>query len=134
MPMPWKGAVPVPATRRPDRISVTPGQNEQLPFRQGGRLDQSRFIPNTNPRLTPDPILQTAFGFCSSKVLLTAVEFGVFTQLANERMTGTELSRALNLHSRAIGEFFDALVAMRFLEREGDRPNARYANTPATAL
>ena len=30
----------------------------------------------------PDAILQTAFGFWNSKVLLSAVEFGLFTVLA----------------------------------------------------
>ena len=38
-------------------------------------------------------ILQTALSFWSSKVLLTAVEFGVFTKLANRRLTGAELAR-----------------------------------------
>ena len=84
--------------------------------------------------LTPDSILQTAFGFWSSKVLLTAVEFGVFTQLAQRSMTGQELGQALRLHPRAISDFFDALVAMKFLERTGDGPEAKYSNTPATAL
>jgi hypothetical protein len=42
-------------------------------------------------QLDPGPILQTAFAFWSSKVLLTAVEFGVFTQLGDRRMTGEEL-------------------------------------------
>jgi hypothetical protein len=39
----------------------------------------------TNPQLEPGSILQTAFAFWSSKVLLTAVEFGVFTQLGSRR-------------------------------------------------
>ena len=36
---------------------------------------------DVSSQLDPGPILQTAFGFWSSKVLLTAVEFGVFTNL-----------------------------------------------------
>ncbi|HSU60824.1 MAG TPA: methyltransferase [Bryobacteraceae bacterium] len=87
-----------------------------------------------NPQLDPGPILQTAFAFWSSKVLLTAVELGVFTKLANRRTIGTELGTELGLHPRAISDFFDALVAMRFLEREGDGPSAKYFNTPASAL
>jgi hypothetical protein len=83
---------------------------------------------------TPDAILQTAFGFWGSKVLLTAVEFGVFTTLGSGRMTGAELGKALDLHPRAIADFFDALVAMKFLDREGDGASARYFNTPAGAL
>ncbi|MDQ3545600.1 MAG: methyltransferase, partial [Verrucomicrobiota bacterium] len=87
-----------------------------------------------NPNLTPDPILQIAFGFWSSKVLLTAVEFDLFTKLASRKLTGAELGHELQLHPRAIGDFFDALVAMKFLERDGDGPEAKYGNTPAGAL
>jgi len=82
----------------------------------------------------PGAILQTGFAFWSSKVLLTAVEFGVFTTLGRWRMTGAELGAELGLHPRGISDFFDALVAMNFLEREGDGPAAKYSNTPATAL
>jgi precorrin-6B methylase 2 len=88
----------------------------------------------TNPPLDPSPILQTAFSFWSSKVLLTAVEFGLFTTLGGRRLTGPELGRELGLHPRAIGDFFDSLVAMKFLGREGDGPPARYFNTPECAL
>src|SRR6266404_974407 len=82
----------------------------------------------------PSPILQTAFAFWSSKVLLTAVEMGLFTKLGERRLSGTELGAALGLHPRGISDFFDALVAMRFLDREGDGPQARYFNTPAGAM
>jgi hypothetical protein len=44
------------------------------------------------------------------------------------------LGRELGLHPRGISDFFDALVAMRFLEREGNGPDAKYSNTPAGAL
>ena len=73
-------------------------------------------LPDTSAQLDPGPILQTAFAFWSSKVLLTAVEFGVFTKLGDRRMTGAELGAEVGLHPRAISDFFDALVAMRFLE------------------
>ena len=85
-------------------------------------------------QLDPGPILQTAFAFWSSKVLLTAVDFGVFTKLGNRQLTGPELGAELGLHPRGIGDFFDALVAMKFLERQGGGPDAKYSNTPATAL
>lgn len=85
---------------------------------------------------TPNPssILQTAFSFWSSKVLLTAVEAGLFTTLACQRLTGAELSTELRFHPRANPDFFDALVAMRFLDREGDGPQAKYFNTPEGAM
>jgi hypothetical protein len=87
-----------------------------------------------NPQLDPGPILQTAFAFWSSKVLLTAVEFGVFTKLANRRSTGEALGAELGMHPRGVSDFFDALVAMQFLDREGDGASAKYFNTPAAAL
>ena len=87
-----------------------------------------------NPPLDPTPILQTAFGFWPAKVLLTAVEMGLFTKLGSRRLTGAELGAALNFHSRGIFDFFDGLVAMKFLGREGDGPQAKYFNTPEGAL
>src|SRR5687768_7674859 len=84
--------------------------------------------------LSPDAILQTAFGFWGSKVLLTAVEFDLFTTLGERRLTGAQLGGELGLHPRGISDFFDALVAMKFLDREGAGAEARYFNTPAGAL
>jgi O-methyltransferase domain/Dimerisation domain len=89
---------------------------------------------NTHPQLDPAPILQTAFAFWSSKVLLTAVDFGVFTKLGDRRITGAKLGAEIGLHPRGVSDFFDALVAMKFLDREGDGPEAKYFNTPAGAL
>ena len=90
--------------------------------------------PALAPGLNPSSILQTAFGFWHSKVLLTAVELGVFTKLAGRRLTGAELGAELQLHPRAIADFFDALVAMKFLGRESDGPQAKYFNTPEGSL
>ena len=89
-----------------------------------GRLVRMSASPDVSP------ILQAAFSFWSSKVLLTAVELGLFTRLGARRLTAAELGRELELHPRAHADFFDALVAMKFLAREGDGPSARYANTP----
>jgi SAM-dependent methyltransferase len=38
------------------------------------------------------------------------------------------------LHPRANPDFFDTLVALRFLDRDGDGPTARYRNTAEAAL
>lgn len=89
---------------------------------------------DNNPQLDPGSILHTAFAFWSSKVLLTAVEFGLFTILGNRRITGAELGAELGLHQRGISDFLDALVAMQFLGREGEGPSAKYHNTAASAL
>ena len=63
--------------------------------------------PDTKPILDPGPILQTAFGFTSSKVLLTAVEFDLFTKLGARRVTGQELGKELGLHPRGIADFYE---------------------------
>jgi len=87
-----------------------------------------------NTLLDPSSILQTAFGFWNSKVLLTAVEMGVFTKLGHRHLSGAALGAELQLHPRAIADFFDALVAMKFLGREGDGDQALYFNTPEGLL
>ena len=83
---------------------------------------------------SPRSILQTAFAFWNSKVLLTAVHFDVFSALGKEKLTGEELGRRLALHPRGIADFFDALVAMGFLDREGDGPEGKYFNTRESAV
>ena len=80
------------------------------------------------------PILQTAFAFWSSKVLLTAVELSLFTRLGDRRLTAAELGAELGLHPRGTYDFFDALVATDFLERDGDGPTAKYRNNAAGRL
>jgi precorrin-6B methylase 2 len=84
----------------------------------------------------PDPshIMQVGMGFFASKTLLSAVELGLFTTLAKSPLTGGEIAAALGLHPRAIPDFPDALVAVGLLDRAGDGPDARYANTPDTAM
>lgn len=84
--------------------------------------------------LPPAQILQTGMGFFASKVLLSAVELGLFTELGGESRIAAELEQALGLHPRGTYDFLDALVAIGMLERDGDGPAARYSNTPATAL
>ena len=84
--------------------------------------------------LSPARIMEVGLGFWPAKVLLSAVELGVFTELGSGSLTGEELQRALQLHPRANPDFFDALVALRFLERDGDGTTARYRNTEETAF
>jgi hypothetical protein len=79
-------------------------------------------------------ILQTAFGFWSSKVLLTAVELDVFTALGDRNLTGQQLGTELQFHPRGVADFFDALVAMGVLERDGEGETATYRNTESSAM
>ena len=80
---------------------------------------------------TPDGIMQLGLGFWGSKTLLSAVELGLFTELAKEQPLDDEtLSERLMLHPRSARDFLDALVALGMLKRDGDR----YANTAETDL
>ena len=82
-------------------------------------------------QVTPDAIMQLGFGFWGSKTLLSAVELGLFSELAEAgALDGEALRERLGLHPRSATDFFDALVALGMLERE----DGRYANTPETDL
>lgn len=83
--------------------------------------------------VTPARILEVAMAFWPAKTVLSAVELGLFTRLAGGALTGAELQTSLGLHPRANPDFFDTLVALHFLERDGDGAAARYRNTPDTA-
>jgi SAM-dependent methyltransferase len=78
-------------------------------------------------------IFEIGMGFQSSKTLLSAVELRLFTVLADGPLTGDQIGDRLGLHPRAIYDFLDGLVAMRFLERDGDGADAHYRNTRDTA-
>ena len=79
---------------------------------------------------TPDGILQLGMGFWGSKTLLSAVELGLFTELAKKPLDADALTKRLGLHPRSARDFFDALVALGMLTRVG----RRYANKPETGL
>jgi hypothetical protein len=80
--------------------------------------------------LTADTIMQLGLGFWSSKTLLSAIELGVFTELAKGPQDGESLRTRLELHRRGARDFFDALVSLGMLERK----NGRYANTSESDL
>ena len=81
--------------------------------------------------ILPDHILQIGFGFWASKILLSAVELAVFSQLSERPKSGPQLQATLGLHPRATYDFLDTLVALGLLERDGSGESGRYANTPA---
>jgi hypothetical protein len=81
----------------------------------------------------PERILQSGFGFWSARVLLSAIELGVFTELARGPRTRAQLQRRLRLDAHAAGDFLDALVSLKLLEREGDDAAAVYVNSREAA-
>jgi hypothetical protein len=81
-------------------------------------------------QLNPEKIVQTGLGFWPSKTLLSAIEMGLFTELARGSESFNVLVARLGLHPRSARDFLDALVSLGFLRRTGDS----YANTPETDL
>lgn len=75
---------------------------------------------------TPYRIMETSFGFAGAKTLLSAIELGVFTELAKGALDAADLTERLALHRRAARDFFDALVALGMLERH----DGKYSNAP----
>ena len=64
----------------------------------------------------------------ASKVLFSAIEFGLFTELAKGPLAASAIKERLGLHQRSARDFLDALVALGMLERQGEI----YSNTPET--
>ncbi len=77
---------------------------------------------------TPAKILETGLAFWASKTLLSAVEMGLFTELAAGPKGFEDLRGRMGLHTRAARDFFDALSALGFLQKTNDA----YANTRET--
>jgi hypothetical protein len=65
-----------------------------------------------------------------AKTLFSAVELGLFSQLAGGPLDADAIRQRLGLHPRSLRDFLDTLVALGVLTRDGDR----YANTPTADL
>ena len=82
--------------------------------------------------VTPEAIMQLGLAFMGSKTLLSAAELGLFGVLSEAGPLGLEeLRERLGLHPRSARDFFDALVALRMLERDD---SGRYSTTATTDL
>ncbi|GGZ68138.1 methyltransferase [Streptomyces bluensis] len=75
-------------------------------------------------------LLELGQSYWASKTLLSAVELGLFSLLAEKPAPEPEIRERLSLHPRATRDFLDALVGLGALEREGDV----YRNSPAADL
>ncbi|RRJ30078.1 methyltransferase [Halocatena pleomorpha] len=81
-------------------------------------------MPEPAPAL--ERIRQIGFGFLASKTFLSAVELGVFTELAENPASWTALTDRLDIHPEIAADFLDALVALGLLERN----DGVYRNAP----
>jgi len=82
----------------------------------------------SNEHPTPETIMQLTRAYAGSKALVSAVELGLFTTLADGPLTGDVLRAKLGLQPRGSTDWLDALVSLGTLKRDDDL----YANTAAT--
>jgi hypothetical protein len=73
----------------------------------------------------PDRLVKLGVAFRDSKTLLSAVELGVFTLLAQGPLELGPLAEETGVHTRGARDFFDALLALRLVERD---ESGRYSN------
>ncbi len=80
--------------------------------------------------LNPSKIMQIGMGYWASKVMLTAVQFELFTLLAPQPLSAKEIKSKLGLQcsDRHVYDFLDTLVSLGFLERKGLLNDALYSN------
>ena len=83
---------------------------------------------STKMAISPERFMQLGLSFMASKTLLSAIELGLFTELAKGPMDQQQLTAALGLNNRSARDFFDTLVSLGMLERE----DGLYRNTPDT--
>src|ERR1700680_2298084 len=79
--------------------------------------------------VTPNQIIQLGHAFRGAKALLSAVELGVFTALADGPLDVETLRTQIGIDQRGARDFLDALVALGMLLRDGE---GRYSNTCET--
>src|SRR5262249_43546326 len=79
----------------------------------------------------PDAIMALAAGYRAARVLLSAVELGVFTALAESPLDLDALRARIEISDRGARDFFDSLVALKLAERD---ESGRYRNVPAADL
>jgi hypothetical protein len=77
--------------------------------------------------ISADRLVAIAYGFRSAKTLMSAVELGVFTALADGPLTADKLRERIGLAERCTLDFLDALVGLDVLQRD---QSATYSNTP----
>ena len=82
--------------------------------------------PSRPESLSPQGILEPAWAFQRSRVLLTAHELNLFTVLGDGSKTSGEVARALRTDERATDRLMNALCSMGLLEKE----DGRFSNAP----
>lgn len=79
--------------------------------------------------MSPDPLLKDSLDLWSSRALAAGQQLGVFAELGKGPRTAARLAGALGLAPGAARDLLDALLALGWLQREGDDENAVYVST-----
>ncbi len=79
---------------------------------------------------SPQRLLEISEGFMASRLLSSAVELGVFSELAKQPKDERQLRESLKLHPRGARDFFDALTSLGLLRQR----NGMYSNTRETSF
>jgi hypothetical protein len=72
------------------------------------------------PIETAEDLHETGMLFCDAKVVLTAVELRLFTTLSAGPLSVEQVCKQCGLHPRGLRDFFEVLVKLGLLERDGD--------------
>jgi Dimerisation domain len=84
----------------------------------------------SNEQPTPDAIMQLTRAYAGSKALVSAVELGLFTTLADGPLTGEVLRAKLGLQPRGATDWLDALVSLGMLEQKLELLGKAYRALP----
>src|SRR6185312_4337228 len=87
---------------------------------------------STSPQtqVTPDRLMQIAWGYAPPIIIRAAVHYRVFDQLDRGPKTAAELAEAAKVPTRGIRAIANALVPLGFLGKDSD---GRYTLTPESA-
>ncbi len=72
---------------------------------------------NDDNLLTPKNIIELATSYRNSRILLTAIEFDLFTKLEGQLKTSNEIAGLLQTDQHATDRFLNALCALGFLRK-----------------
>lgn len=79
--------------------------------------------------VSPDPLLKDSLDLWSSRALAAGQQLGVFAELGRGPRTAARLAGVLGLTTGAARDLLDALLALGWLQREGDDADAVYVST-----
>jgi ubiquinone/menaquinone biosynthesis C-methylase UbiE len=85
--------------------------------------------PQQGGAMSAEIIMQMAFSHAPARILSSAVQLGLFSQMAEGKQTAQEIASAAGASERGVRMLLDALVGFQLLDRTGER----YELTPLSA-